>query len=66
MTEGGGGIVSDQFAAKLAADQRGGALQRFDSHIALVGIEDAVDLGAAGVYQLGEALFADALFRPCG
>jgi hypothetical protein len=41
-----------KFPSSRTADQRGGALQRFECHISLVGIEDAVDLGAAGVHQL--------------
>lgn len=52
MTESGTGVATDQFEAKLPADQRGGALQRLNRHLALVGIEDAVDLSTAGVHQL--------------
>src|SRR5271166_4641034 len=54
-------LASYQLEAKLTADQRGGALQRLERHIALVRIEDSVDLGATGVHQLGETLFSNAL-----
>ncbi len=36
----------DQFEAKLAADERSGALKGLDGDVAL-GLQDAVDLGAA-------------------
>jgi hypothetical protein len=39
-----GGPASDQLEVKLAANQRGGALQRLNRDVALVGIDDAVDL----------------------
>jgi hypothetical protein len=52
---------SNQLESWLAAHQRGRTLQRLDRDVTFVGIEDAVDLLAAGAHHLSEALFRDPL-----
>ncbi len=47
----------------LAPNHRSGALQSFDRDIALLGIEDAVNLSPAGAHEFREALLGDS-FSP--
>ena len=52
--------ILHQLKPQLAADESGRTLQAFDRYIALR-LEDAIDLRAAGVHQLGELRLGDAL-----
>jgi hypothetical protein len=45
-----------QFEPDFAAEQRGGALQGGQRHVAILRIEQPTDLAAAGIHALGKAL----------
>src|SRR6266567_842487 len=54
-----------QLEPDLAAEQRGGALERAESHIAVFGVEQSADLAAARTHALGEALARKPLRLHC-
>src|SRR5450631_2769702 len=53
---------SHQFHTQLTAHNLGGSLQAFDRGVAIVGIEQTIELRATGLHQLRHALLGELFF----